>query len=131
VYDLKYPWLSTGYPADAVFYGWKDQWSRLYEAMDLNLEAALTSASYGLFQVMGFNHNGWTAVGPFVNAMFVSEYEHLKAFISFCKDNHLSQYIVTQDWPTFASKYNGAAYATHNYATKMAGAYARYAKSPH
>ena len=125
-YDLKYPWLSKGFPKSADYYSW-DQYSRLYEAMDLDVHAALESASWGLFQVMGFNHNGWPSVLPFVDAMYQSEYMHLKAFASFCKDNHLIKLINDHDWAGFASRYNGTGYAKNHYDTKMAAAYAQYA----
>ena len=128
-YDLKYPWLSKSYPSSRTFYKW-DQWSRMYEAMDLNVEAALKAASWGLFQVMGFNHNGWGSVIPFAQDMFLSEYKHLKAFTSFCSDNNLSQYITAHNWATFALKYNGADYAANAYDTKMAAAYKKYATPP-
>lgn len=128
-YDLKYPWLSKKYPSSRDFYKW-NQWSRMYEAMDLDVEAALKAASWGLFQVMGFNHNGWGSVIPFAKDMFVSEYMHLKAFTSFCKDNGLISYINQHDWATFASKYNGEGYAANAYDTKMAAAYLKYAPPP-
>jgi len=96
--------------------------------MDLDAEAAFKSASWGLFQVMGFNHNGWGSVTAFVKDMFVSEYKHLKAFTSFCVDNGLKKYINNHDWATFASKYNGDDYAKNHYDTKMAAAFAKYAK---
>jgi len=128
-FDLKYPWLSKKYSDSREFYGW-DQWSRIYEAMDLDAEAAFKSASWGLFQVMGFNHNGWGSVMAFVTDMFVSEYKHLKAFTSFCVDKRLKKYINNRDWTTFASKYNGEDCAKNHYDTKMAAAYAKYAKWP-
>ncbi len=128
-YDLKYPWLSKTYPASRAFYKW-DQWSRIYEAMDLDVEAALKSASWGLFQVMGFNHNGWGSVTPFAQAMYQSEYQHLKAFMAFCKDNSLVKYITAHNWASFALHYNGDDYAANSYDTKMEAAYKKYAPPP-
>jgi hypothetical protein len=125
-YDLKYPWLSKAYPKSRDYYKW-DQWSRLYEAMDLDVHAALEAASWGLFQVMGFNHNGWGSVVPFAQDMFVSEYMHLKSFASFCKDNHLIKLINDHDWAGFAAKYNGDGFAKNHYDTKMAAAYKSFA----
>jgi hypothetical protein len=99
----------------------------MYEAMDLDVDAALKAASWGLFQVMGFNHNGWGSAIPFAQDMFISEYKHLKAFTSFCKDNGLIRFINQHDWATFASKYNGEGYAANAYDIKMAAAYQKYA----
>lgn len=131
-YDLSHPHLSRPYSTTQDFrryYAW-DQWSRMYEAMDLDRDAAWKSASWGMFQVMGFNHNGWAAVGDFVRNMFVSEYQHLKSFMAFCKDNGLVKFINDKDWASFAQAYNGDGYSTNHYDTKMATAYAKYASKP-
>jgi hypothetical protein len=125
-YDLKYPWLSKAYPKSSEYYKW-DQYGRLYEAMDLDADAALKSASWGMFQVMGFNHNGWGSVFSFVDDMYVSEYMHLKSFASFCKDNQLIKLINDHNWAGFAKRYNGDGYAKNHYDTKMDAAYRKYA----
>lgn len=100
-----------------------DQWQRLTEAMQLDRQSALKSASWGVFQVMGFNHNGYPTVEEFVKAMFVSEFEHLKAFLAFCRDNKLIDKLKNRDWAGFAKSYNGAGYKQNNYDGKLWQAY--------
>jgi hypothetical protein len=129
-YDATHPHLSRPFSTSPEFrryYAW-DQWSRMYEAMDLDLEAAWKSASWGMFQVMGFNHNGWAGVRDFASNMFVSEYQQLRAFMAYCKDNGLMKYMNAKDWGSFATAYNGAGFGANQYDTKMAAAYAKYAK---
>ncbi len=125
-YDEQYPRLSQPTWAAGKQYYALDQWSRMYDAMRLNVEAAWKSASWGVFQVMGFNHNGSATVGDFVKAMFVSEYEHLRSFLAFCKDNDLIEKLKNQDWAGFARGYNGPAYAENKYDVKLQQAYEQY-----
>jgi hypothetical protein len=100
-----------------------DQWVRLAEAIPLDRESALKSASWGVFQVMGFNHNGYPTVDDFVNAMFLSEFEHLKAFLAFCCDNKLVDKLKNKDWAGFAKAYNGPGYKQNSYDVKIQQAY--------
>lgn len=127
-YDKKYPHLSQQTWAGAKKYYSLDQWGRMYEAMTLNQEAAWKSASWGKFQVMGFNHNGWDNVKDFVFAMFKSEAQHLQAFLAYCKDRNLVRHLKNKDWAAFAYGYNGELYAQNNYHTKMKAAYEKYSK---
>jgi hypothetical protein len=123
LYDHTHPHLSMPYSkAVRKYYKW-DQYSRLYEAMVLDPEAALKSASWGLFQVMGFNHNGWPDATSFAKAMFVSEINHLTAFFAFCDSNGLMRHLKAQNWAAFAKAYNGPDYAVNQYDTKLADAY--------
>ena len=86
--------------------------------------AAWGAASWGMFQVMGFNHNGYATVESLVAAMFESEGNQLNAFVTFCRDNGLVKYLQSKDWASFAYNYNGPGYAANAYDTKMAAAYA-------
>lgn len=88
------------------YYSW-NQYQRLHEAMVLDLDAALMAASWGKFQVLGSNHNGWQNVRGFVPAMYVSEANHLRAFEAYCVENHLMHFIRKKDWLSFARGYNG------------------------
>lgn len=127
-YDDDYPEISQPtWNLAKPYYSW-DQWTRMYEAMQLDCDAALSAASWGMFQVMGFNHNGWSNVRDFVNAMFESEAQHLAAFLAYCRDNHLFAALRNKDFAAFAEAYNGAGYAQNQYDTKMQRAYQKYAK---
>lgn len=125
-YDKQYPELSEPTWALGKKYYSLDQWSRMYQAMGLDQEAAFKSASWGMFQIMGYNHNGFAAVDQFVAAMFESEAQHLKSFLAFCADNHLIPALKKKDWASFAQAYNGPGYKENNYDQKMAQAYEQY-----
>lgn len=96
------------------------QYRKLLTAYDLAPDAALKSASWGKFQIMGANHAaaGYSSVQDFVSDISASEKNHLKAFVSFIKsDSRLSTAIVSKDWLSFARAYNGP--AQEGYDTKM------------
>jgi hypothetical protein len=105
------------------------EWDRLAEAIKINRVAALESASFGMFQIMGFNWKrcGYASVQDLVNAMFKSSAAHLNSFVRFIQsDAKLLKALQAQDWPTCARLYNGANYAINSYDTKLAEAFARY-----
>jgi hypothetical protein len=112
-----------GYQGGAAEYG------RLKQAIALDREAALLSASWGRFQIMGFNHEicGYPDVEDFVRAMVESEDRHLQAFIAFVEGNHLDRHLRNLDWAKFAKGYNGPDFRKNQYDTKMAAAYEKYA----
>ena len=100
---------------------------RLQQAVELDRDAALQSASWGRFQIMGFN---WKLVGrpslqAFVNAQYRSEGEHLADFVGFVIGRRLDDELREHRWAAFAEGYNGPGYAANHYDTKMAAAYAR------
>ena len=61
------------------------EYNRLEEAISLDRKAALESASWGKFQILGINCRlaGFADVEDFVAAQVLSEAEHLKAFVNF------------------------------------------------
>lgn len=95
----------------------------------IDRECALESASWGLFQVMGYH---WEALGypnlqAFINAMYHSEGDHLEAFVRYIKMNpSLLKALKARDWPRVALGYNGPNYAINKYDTKLAAAFARH-----
>ncbi len=87
---------------------------------------AWQSASWGMFQLMGFNYSvAWASIDDMIRAMYRSEAEHLTGFIGFCRQNNIVRHIQNFDWAAFARVYNGADYAVNNYDTNMANAYTR------
>jgi hypothetical protein len=104
------------------------QYERLGEALALDRPAALESASWGRFQVMGFNAAacGYPDVERFVAAMCESEAEHLHAFIGYCQANDLVRHLATHDWRKFTAGYNGTG-NVDAYAPKLETAYRRHA----
>lgn len=125
-YDLTHPGISNKKPGG---YGKSDeQHARLQEAVALDRKAALMSASWGKFQIMGFNfiHAGFNDLQKFINAMYRSEREQLLAFVNYIKDVQLDRELQQKDWTEFARRYNGPDYKKNDYDTKLAKAYAKY-----
>ncbi|AZP11801.1 N-acetylmuramidase family protein [Undibacterium parvum] len=116
------PWTKQYYLGGIKEYG------RLAEAEALNKTAARMSASYGKFQVMGFNFAtcGFTSVDDFYNAMQTDEKSQLDAFCEYIKHNHLSNALRQHDWVAFAKGYNGPEYWKNNYDKLMAAAYEKF-----
>lgn len=108
-----------------------NQHARFEQAFKLDPAAAMKSASWGEFQIMGFNHKmvGYDSVGKFVDAMRSSAGSQLDAFVSFIESAGLKGKLQNKDWAGFARGYNGPGYARNNYDGKMAAAYAKYAGS--
>ncbi|MEO6594993.1 MAG: N-acetylmuramidase family protein [Planctomycetota bacterium] len=106
------------------------QYGKLEEAYALDADAALRSASWGRFQIMGNNFiaAGFSSSPEFVKAMARSEEEHLRAFVSFVRNgSSMAEALRRQNWAAFAKAYNGPGYAKNQYDTKLAAAYARFA----
>ena len=79
LFDITHPHLSCDRASAKKYYSW-DQYNRLFEAMALSPAAAIKACSWGKFQVLGSNHNGWPDPISFAKAMYVSENNHLKSF---------------------------------------------------
>lgn len=127
-FDEQYPSISNPEPG-GYGPGGAAQYDRLLDAIELSARAALESASWGRFQIMGFNFRacGYGAVEPFVNAMCGSEAAQLSAFVSFVRFHGLDAFLRTRNWPAFAEGYNGPAYGRNRYDERMAAAYAKHA----
>jgi hypothetical protein len=110
--------------------GGAHQYDRLNEAIALNRDAALRSASWGLFQIMGDHCTslGFADSDAFVAAMVSGEPAQLDAFVGFVKLNRLDDELSRRDWAGFARGYNGPAYRENRYDDKLAAAYAFHSK---
>lgn len=130
-YDKDHPDISNpqagGYGA-----GGEHQNARFSEAFELDPEAAMMSASWGKFQIMGFNYKaaGFDTVGEFVDAMKEGEDQQLKAFVKLIKSWGLGQELRNHDWAGFARQYNGGDYKKNHYDTKLAVAYEKFKHDP-
>lgn len=135
-YNISHPDLSNDYKSagykrthNAKGNAYQDQqWNLLQAAFALAPEAAVMSCSWGMFQVMAEHYRdlGWTSVEQFVKDMFFSEGQHLRAFLGFCRANHLVRYLQKHQWASFALRYNGKKYRDHDYDGQLARAYALY-----
>ncbi len=90
---------------------------------------ALESASWGMFQIMGYHwsHLGYDSLQSFINRMYASEGDQLEAFVRFIKaDAGLHAALKAKNWAEVARRYNGPGYAANKYDTKLAAAFARH-----
>jgi len=121
--DLSTPEWVRNYKGGAAEY------TRLQAAIGLDRQAALKSASWGMFQILGTNHAvaGFDNVEAFVKAQVDSEGAQLDAFVGFVVTNRLDDELRDKRWADFARGYNGPGYAANRYDEKMRDAYAKYA----
>lgn len=111
--------------------GGEAEWERMATAIQIDREAALKSASWGAFQILGENHKaaGFEKVQDFVNAMYKSERHHLIAVCKFIKSwPKMAQALRRHDWKLFARCYNGPGFSANKYDLKLAVAYAKHLK---
>ncbi len=126
VYSKKHPQISNPRPGGYLGYG--QEHLRLQEAVELDRESALKSASWGRFQIMGFNYKlcGFKTLQKFINAMYRSEKDQLNAFVKFIQSVKLQDELQELDWSGFARAYNGKNYWKHNYDERLEKAYFKY-----
>lgn len=126
--DFSYAaWRAKPYPA-----GFDGRWAQMGKAAAHDEGAALESASWGLFQIMGFHWKalGYASVQDMVQAMTASEAGHLDALVRFIQVNGLTGALRKcrpgdpDSCRDFARGYNGGGYAKNNYHAKMAKALA-------
>lgn len=109
------------------------QHKRLAAAVALDRPAALKSASWGLFQILGENHEraGYGTIQRFVTAAYRSADDHLRMLVSFIRrDERLVDAIRVHDWTSFARVYNGPRFKEHGYDRRLAEAYEDFLNSP-
>ena len=112
----------------AMYKGGIAEYDRLEQARKINREAADASASWGMFQIMGFNYPlcGEKSVAAFVEAMSRSELHQLLLSARFIKTGGMLLALQKKDWATFAKCYNGPGYAQNKYDEKLAHAYSKF-----
>lgn len=123
--DILYPkWTKTYYKQGM------EEYERLKRAEQINREAALCSASWGMWQIMGFNYAACRChtVFDFCTEMQLNEGTQLNLFTSFLQANGWDKYLRTKDWAEFANHYNGPSYKENRYDEKLAQAYKKYSK---
>ena len=124
--DFSYAaWGARPYPK-----GYDGRWAQMEQAAAHNEVAALESASWGLFQIMGYHWRalGYASVQEFAKAMTKSEAGHLDAMVRFIVANGLTGALrkcktgEPETCRDFARGYNGGGYARNNYHAKLAAA---------
>lgn len=122
-YSSAHPDISNGRPGG---YGKvSDQHARMGRAASLDRNAALMAASWGLFQVLGYNWESldYDSLQQFVNSMYKGEPEHLDSFIRYVVVNDLARHLQSENWAAFARGYNGRNYRQFFYDTKIQAAF--------
>ncbi|MEZ2744269.1 N-acetylmuramidase domain-containing protein [Halopseudomonas bauzanensis] len=107
------------------------EYPRLARAKMIDAPCAIESASWGLFQIMGFHWQalGYESAAAFEVEMKASEANQLDAFVLFIEaDPALHKALKGHKWAAFARIYNGPAYARNLYDVKLQRAYARHAE---
>lgn len=111
---------------------YKNNHARFLKAYELDPQAALTSCSWGLGQIMGFNHSlvGYKTPLQMVKAFAADEANQLEAMITFIKskkiDDELREMEKTNDRKklvelarTVAYYYNGSGYEKNDYHNRL------------
>ena len=117
----------------AHYLGGTREYERLEKASNLLpdpkvKEAALASASWGSYQIMGFHAKklGYPSVQAFVDEMYIHERNQLEAFGRYITEFGCITHLRTKNWAGFARCYNGPAFAQNKYDVKMANAYLKH-----
>lgn len=120
--DILYRKVTKSY-----YVGGLGEWDRLKHAMSIHERAAYCSASWGMFQIMGFNYKscGCATVLEFVDRMKKSQVDQLKLFAGFLKSNaDMLKALKYLNWKEFAKLYYGPYYYQNQYDEKLSRAYA-------
>lgn len=114
----------------AKYKGGELEWARLEKAIAIDREAALESASWGLFQIMGSNYAACKCrnVEEFVALNCESEDNQLELLINFLNTTGIIKYLNARQWSEFARRYNGPGYKQNKYDTKLQVAYNQFVK---
>jgi hypothetical protein len=117
-------------PKAGGYAGGTAEHQRLATARLMDDTAALESASWGAFQIMGFHWQrlGYASVQDFVTAMSTSESQQFDAFVRFIEtDPVLYKALKARKWAEFAKLYNGPDYQRNLYDIKLQRAFERHA----
>lgn len=117
-------------PRPGGYAGGTAEHQRLANAKLIDETCALESASWGVFQIMGYHavRLGYASVQEFASRMAKDENEQFEAFVRFLEaDPALLKALQTKKWAAFAKGYNGPNYERNLYDTKLQRAYQRHA----
>jgi len=116
-------------PKSGGYAGGSAEHQRLATARLIDDTAALESASWGAFQIMGFHWQrlGYSSVQDFIAAMSAGESQQFDAFVRFIEtDPVLHKALRGRKWAEFAKLYNGPDYQRNLYDIKLQRAYERH-----
>jgi len=110
------------------YIGGSGEYLRLHKAMDLDQDAALQSASWGIGQIMGNNFKvvGFDNINSMITDIVKGEDEQLLSMTKFIQKNKLDSALRSQDWEAFARGYNGKNFKENKYDECLAAAHAKF-----
>lgn len=103
-----------------------EEWRAFDEAYKINKEAAYRATSWGLGQIMGFNHKlcGFATAEAMVKNFAESEANQLRGMLTFIsKNKQLHLAVKAKNWKVIANFYNGPAYYRLQYDIKLEEAF--------
>ena len=127
VFDASHSWLSHKYAAARNRISYKRNQHEVFaEAAALDRQAAIKASSWGRYQILGEHYKalGFDSPQEFLDQHLMSEQQQLLIFCQFIKANpQMHAALKACDWPGFARRYNGPAYAANSYDVKLQAAY--------
>lgn len=104
------------------------RYDQIAAAIAIDENAALNSASWGLPQIMGFNHEaaGFPSAKAMVTSMLEGEDQQLKSFANLLSNWKLATSLKNRDWRTFSLRYNGPNAIENDYDGKLKAAFERF-----
>ncbi|MGF7213868.1 hypothetical protein GGR92_000008 [Spirosoma lacussanchae] len=132
-FDRSHPTISHPYYADGRFNkgGQNGEYDRLRVAMTLDIDAALQSCSWGMFQILGIHYEllGYASVHAMVDDFKTGEAAQLLAFCRFVKAKGIDDELRDHEWDGFALIYNGSNYRAGGYHRKLPKAYEQHVRT--
>ena len=106
----------------ALRWGSANSYPKLEQIAEIGgTELACLSCSWGMGQIMGFNHRvaGFDTAEAMVRNFAESERNQVAGMIEFIDDAGLKGHLLAERWANFAAGYNGASYRDNNYDVKL------------
>ena len=112
----------------SLYKGGQGEVPRIKEAWDISPVYSIMSASFGAFQICGFNYKicGYQKVFDFYKDMWISEEGQLKALSRFLRGSGIVPYMKELNFEEIARRYNGEGYKQNEYDKKLEEAYLKY-----
>jgi hypothetical protein len=124
-------WTKTHYIGGPREYGRLEKAANLLPDPKVRA-AALASASWGSYQIMGFHFKklGYASIQEFVDQMYLHERNQLEAFGRYISAFGCINHLRVKNWAKFAQCYNGPLYAQNKYDIKLEAAYRKHLNRP-
>jgi len=106
----------------------RDRYALLSRAKLIDREAAYAACSWGVGQVLGENARwlGYESAEALAEEAISGVAGQVRLMLRYIDRRGLRNSLIRRDWATFARGYNGPLHARHDYAGRMARAYARW-----